>query len=89
MEARKLIAGAVRTPDELKLVGQAFAEAWDEIADRYDVDVEKVRLQLAHAVLAVAHEQGQTVAGMKNAALRVMRLAFLEVPGLAKAKPGN
>jgi hypothetical protein len=82
MKALKLFEGTVHTPETLKVIGQAFDDAWAEIAHRFDGDDEKARVRLAHAVLAVAHDNGQNSATLKNAALKVMTLAYGDLPGL-------
>lgn len=35
MKARRVIDGAAFGPDALKVIGQAFDEAWDEIAGNF------------------------------------------------------
>jgi hypothetical protein len=57
MKARQLIGSASFQPDELKVIFEAFDDAWDEVAP--DVSsrasaVEAARLSLAEIVLGLA-----------------------------------
>ena len=82
MKARKLIDGAAFGPDALKAIGQAFDEAWQEIAGNFrddPQDIERARLQLANAVLSIAHEDSRNVEVLKDAALQRMALATVMV----------
>lgn len=75
MRARRLIDGASFGPDTLKVVGQAFDEAWAEIADHFGnlpIEVESARLRLAEAMLSVAMEGSTDVAALKAGALQAM-----------------
>jgi len=74
-----LIDGASFGPDTLKVVGQAFDEAWAEIADRFGtipIEVESARLRLAEAMLSVAMEGSTNVAALKVGALQAMALDY-------------
>ena len=54
MEARRLIDGASFGPDTLKAMGEAFDEAWAQIAGNFgEVQVENARLRLAEAVVSM------------------------------------
>jgi len=67
------IGGAVFGPEALEAMGQAFDQAWAEIADNFGasvVEVEAARLRLAEAVLSVAAEDSTDVPALKHAALR-------------------
>jgi hypothetical protein len=75
MEARRLIDGASFGPDTLKALGQAFDEAWAEIAGNFGNDaseIETARLRLAEALLSIASEDSTEVASLKAGALHVM-----------------
>ena len=77
MKARLLIDGASFGPDALKAIGQAFDEAWQEVAGNMDSDpqdIEAARIQLANAVLSIADEDSRDVEVLKRAAL--LRLAL-------------
>ena len=79
MKARQLIDGAAFGPDALKVIGQAFDEAWKEVAGNFGddpQDIEAARLSLANAVLSVAHEDTRNVDVLKRAALQRMALDF-------------
>jgi len=79
MKARQLIDGATYGPDALKVIGQAFDEAWRDIAGNFGDDpseIEAARLELAEAVLSVAHEDSRDVAALKSGALQAMALEF-------------
>jgi hypothetical protein len=75
MQVQPLIANTAFGPDALKVVTQAFEEAWSSIADQYRTPdaMEAARIQLANATLAVATEASRDVEGLKLAALEVMR----------------
>jgi len=79
MNARKLIGGLQLGPEALKVIGQAFDEAWQEIAGNFGSDpqeVEAARLKLANAVLSVAHGELPDPQVLKRAALQRMALDF-------------
>ena len=81
MKARKLIDGAAFGPDALKAIGQAFDEAWQEIAGNFrddPQDIERARLQLANAVLSIAHEDSRNVEVLKDAALQRTALDYCD-----------
>ena len=67
MQARSLLEGSFHAPETLKVVGKAYDDAWAEIAHRFDGDAQKARLRLAHAVLSVAQENGQSPETLKYA----------------------
>jgi hypothetical protein len=77
MQARRLIDGASFGPDTLKVVGQAFDQAWAEIAENFGNDasaIENGRLQLADAMLSIANEKSTNVAALKAGALEAMAM---------------
>jgi hypothetical protein len=79
MKARQLIDSASFGPDTLKVMGQAFDEAWASIAGNFEENplaIEAARLKLANAMLSVAHEKSCDVEALKNAALQAMALAY-------------
>ena len=60
-------------------VGQAFDEAWAEIAGHFGTiptEVESARLRLAEAMLSVATEGSTDVAALKAGALQAMALDY-------------
>jgi len=75
MKARRLIDGASFGPDTLKVVGQAFDQAWAEIAGNAGtrpIEIEAARLRLAEAMMSVATEDSTDVVALKAGALRAM-----------------
>ena len=70
LKAREIFDSAALGPEALKVIGQAFDEAWACIAgnDESPTTVEAARLILAKAILAVET--------LKNAALQAMALAY-------------
>jgi hypothetical protein len=74
------IDSAALGPDTLKVIGQAFDQAWDTIAGNFEgnpLAIQAARLKLANAILAEAtancHDDVET---LKNAALQAMALAY-------------
>jgi hypothetical protein len=77
MKARRLIDGASFGPATLKVIGQAFDEAWAEIAGNFGPSqVDDARLRLAEAVLSIANEDSTNVAALKIGALQAMALDY-------------
>ena len=77
MKARQLIADSSYGPDTLKVLFQAFDEAWKEIAPRTSQDevaVEAARLKLASIVLTVATSESRDAQQIKSAALILMNI---------------
>jgi hypothetical protein len=73
MKARRLIDGVSFGPATLRVIGQAFDEAWTEIAGNFgSSEVENARLRLAESLLSVATEDSTDVAVLKEGALRAM-----------------
>ncbi len=79
MKARRIIDGAAFGPDALKAIGQAFDEAWEEIAGDFGgepASIELWRVRLAEAVLSVAIEESRDVEALKRGALEAMALYY-------------
>ena len=75
MKARALIDNASFGPDALKAMGQAFDEAWAEIAGNFGDDPDRAavaRLKLAGALLSIADDDSRDVQVLKRAALQAM-----------------
>jgi hypothetical protein len=75
MKARQLIDSAALGPDALKVVGQAFDEAWALIATFFGNDpvtIEGARLALANAILSAASNESRDVGSLKQAAIQTM-----------------
>jgi hypothetical protein len=81
MRTHHLIDSASYGPEALKAMGQAYDEAWLEIAGNFGDDprdIELARVRLANAVLSVACEESRDAAALKNGALQAMALAYRE-----------
>ena len=79
MKARKLIEGAVFDAPTVAVIGEAFDRAWSEIAAQFTSDgdhVERARIRLAHAILAVADEKSRDPERLKRHALEVLALTY-------------
>jgi hypothetical protein len=77
MKARNLIQGATYGPETLKVIRNAFDDAWSEIGSQFDgLQSQAARLKLARAVLSVAREDSRDPDELKNAALQVMAMAY-------------
>jgi hypothetical protein len=75
MIARSMITGAAFGPDAMKVVGQAFDEAWDQIAGSFGGDptsIERARIRLAEALLSLATDESREVEPLKRGALEAM-----------------
>jgi len=84
-KARVLIDGASLGPDALKAVGEAFDDAWAEIASRFlhdPTETEAARLMLATALLSVADGCSRDVEALKKGALEVMSGIYGPLPHL-------
>ena len=76
-ESSPAIADASYGPDTLKVLFQAFDEAWKEVAPRTSQDemaVEAARLKLASIVLTVATSESRDAEQIKSAALILMNI---------------
>lgn len=75
MRAWVLIEDSAFGPDAIKVMGQAFDEAWEDIAGNYSCALrEGARLRLANALLSLAKDdEDLDVASLKNAAIEAMR----------------
>ena len=85
MEAH-LIDSTSYGPEALRAIGQAFDEAWREIAGNFGNerhDIELARGKLANAILSVACEESRDAQALKNGALQAMALAYRERVGAA------
>jgi hypothetical protein len=78
MNARKHIDGASFGPETVRAMGQAFNEAWAEIAGHFgDIhsQIENTRLKLPGALLSIATD-GPDVAALKAGALQAMAFDY-------------
>jgi hypothetical protein len=79
MKAKELIDGATYGPEALRALGKAFDAAWSEIAANFGsdaMDIERARLRLARALLAIAGEDSRDSDVLKRAALERMALDY-------------
>ena len=79
MKPRQIIENAAFGPDALKIVFEAFDEAWSSIEGNFGDDpatAEAARSRLANIVLTVARDGASDVASLKTAALSVMALEY-------------
>jgi hypothetical protein len=79
MKANTIIGGMALGPEALKVVGQAFDQAWLEIAGNFGSDpgeIEAARLKLARAFLSVSREDSRDVETLKRAALQRLALDY-------------
>ena len=86
MKARQAIEDASLGPDALKVVGQAFDEAWAQIATFFGDDpvmIEGARLALANAILSMASDESRDVGALKRAAIQAMARHYELQPSYA------
>ena len=79
MKAHALIDGAAFGPETLKVVCQAFDDAWRDIEGNFGNDprdIEMARVKLANAVLSMANEDSRNVEALKNGALQALALDY-------------
>jgi hypothetical protein len=79
MKLRRLIDGAAFGPETLKAIGEAFDQAWAQIAANFGdspSQVENARLRLAEAMLSIASEGSKDVAALKDGALQAMAMDY-------------
>ena len=76
MNAHNLIRNAGYGPDTLKVVVQAFDEAWSLISAQYaaPLAVEAARIKLAKAIIAVSRQDSRNPDMLKRLALQMMTL---------------
>jgi hypothetical protein len=75
MKARHLIGSACFGPEALKVITQAFDDAWNSIAADFGnnpLAIEAARLKLANIILAIAQNEGGDPEQLKRAALMLM-----------------
>jgi hypothetical protein len=83
MRAKQLIEGASYGPEALKIVSQAFDEAWTSIAGNFGTDpaaIEAARLKLARIILSFPHNEIRNAEQIKQSSLQIMALQFRQSP---------
>jgi len=86
MGSPRPIDGVSYGPEALKVIGQAFDEAWHDIAGNFgddSPDVERARNRLARAILSIADDDSRDVSVLRQAALEQMALDYKR-----RANPG-
>lgn len=74
MKARDMISGAAFSPDSVKDLQAAFAQAWETLASSYpEAEHEAVRVRLARTLLALRSQQQLSANGLRDAAVKVLR----------------
>jgi len=78
MRARRLIDTASYDQEAVKVMGEAFDQAWRDIAGNFGTggDRDAARLKLANALLSVANNDCRDVLGLKRAALIAMARSY-------------
>lgn len=77
MKARRLIGGAAYPPDVLKVIFQAFDDAWAEVCPSISVrpaSIEAAKSSLAEIVLSLAKTGPIERDALKNSAVNAFRL---------------
>ncbi len=78
MKARQLLASSAFDPAQLKTMGQAFEDAWEQIAPQVSARagaIDAARYKLAQLVLSLAKRGILDREKIKDEALRLMREA--------------
>jgi hypothetical protein len=77
MRARRIIEGAAFGPEVLKVVMQAFDEAWESVSGKFRSDEhEHARAELADSVMNAAREDSADVERLREAGVRAMALKY-------------
>ena len=79
MRAKQLIDGASYGPEALKIVCQAFDDAWNDIAGNFGDDpgiIEAARLKLANIMLSFPHDKIRDAEQVKRSALQILALQY-------------
>lgn len=77
MRARRIIEGAAFGPDVLKVVRQAFDEAWSALADKFSPNEhEWAREALAQAMMSATRDDTTDVAMLREAGVRAMHMKY-------------
>jgi hypothetical protein len=89
VKARQLIASASYGPEALKVLGQAFDNAWAEIAHHFQdpPEIEAARLRLANVILDLARQGTRDPEGLKNLALQMLSLTYRRLRGPGETPP--
>ena len=83
MNIRALFGNAAYDTVTLRVMTQAFDDAWDSIAGNFGEDAQSVgtaRLKLANAILSAAKDHSCDILQLKNAALQIIALEYRTPP---------
>ena len=75
--------GAFYAPEALRIIYQAFDEAWNSIAGNFGDDpttIEAARLKLANIILSFPHDKIRDAEQIKNSSLLIMALQYRMQP---------
>jgi hypothetical protein len=77
MKARKLIEGSSYDPDTLRILFQAFDDAWAQVSptissSRPEAAIEAARMKLAHIILGLARRNTRDAKQLTEAAVQLM-----------------
>jgi hypothetical protein len=89
MRARQLIGGSTFPPDELKVIFEAFDDAWAELAPEVGNDagvIEAGRVSLATIVLSLATVDPIDRNGLATAAVEAFRFKHRRAPPASEAR---
>jgi len=79
MRAKQLIESASYGPEALKIVCQAFDEAWHSIAGNFGDDpssIDAARMKLATIIPGFPHDEIRDAEQIKNSSLQIMALEY-------------
>jgi hypothetical protein len=72
-------SGVTFGPEALRVIGEAFDQAWARVANHFRDDppgIETARAQLASALLSVADEDSRDASALRDAALSAFALSY-------------
>ena len=75
MKARQLLAKAIYDPDELKIIGKAFDDAWEQVAPEVSSRPEAIvaaRLKLAEIVISLTKNGTKDPQQLTDSAVSLM-----------------
>jgi hypothetical protein len=77
LRARRIIEGAAFGPEVLKVVMQAFDQAWESVSSNFSPNEhEHARAELADAMMNVAREDSADVERLREAGVRAIALKY-------------
>ena len=81
MKAKALLIGAMFGPDQLKIIGDAFDQAWADVDDAFSTPLAKeaARLYLANITLALASDESRDCDALRIDALKALALKYPQV----------